>query len=160
MPPGRPSKSDTEKKARGTFRPSRATGVEVTPEIKVRKRGGRKRKTALPIHKLEDDAKKMYDEAVRILEAYKTISDIDYHHISMMAYEFDVYIKHISMPMIEINPNTGLSQIHASVRIRNMALDKCFMIAKELQLTNYMRSRIRTKEESKDHDPLAEFVIS
>lgn len=158
MPAGRPPKSDKEKKAKGTYRPSRSTGQEVKPEVKAKSKGGRRRKSAIAIHQLSEDARKMYDHAVQILQTYKIISDYDYHLVTVMCNEFDTYIKLKDMPEIEYNTETGLSIVHASIRIKKIALDNFMKIAVQLNLTTAMRIRLKTKDEGKDHDPLAGFI--
>lgn len=155
---GRPPKSDDEKKRKGTYRPSRATGNSVDPAKVAPKKKGRRKKSDIPISSLCDDAVKMYDHAVQILAGYKILTEFDYHLITVMANEYHTYISMKDHAPIEYNAETGLSIVHASVRIKKIALDNFMKIAQQLNLTTAMRIRIKLHEEAKDHDPLAGFI--
>lgn len=153
----RPALSDTEKKIKGTYRPSRSTGKSVDPQTQSPPKRGRKKKLTTR-ENLCEDAIKLYDHAVQILTGYKLITDLDYHLITIMAKEYDTYIQMKDLPPIEYNPETGLSMVHASMRVKKIALDNFMKIAQQLNLTTAMRIKIKIKEESKEDDPLMKFL--
>lgn len=156
MPAGRPPKSDKEKQLKGTYRPSRSTGKAVHPAPK-----STKAKTSAPIKQpdnLSKEARAMFDCAVNIMRTYETYTDYDEHLITIMCSEYDTYISLQDQPKIEYNENTGLTSVHASVRIRKMALDNFMKIANALSLTATMRMRIRIPDDGKDPlDKTAQF---
>lgn len=156
MPAGRIPLPDEEKKRKGTYKPSRATGKEVgvvgVPSIK-RKPGRPKKRVSGA--QLSEEARKMYDQGVQIMSEFKILSEYDFHMIGIMCNEYDTYISLQNMPKIEYNSETGMSMVHASVRIRKIALDNFMKIATALSLTAVMRMRIRVKEdEGGEDDPM------
>ena len=160
MPAGRPAISDEEKKRKGTFKPSRATGKEVgaVGVSDVKRPRGRPKKVVSGAQ-LSEEARKMYDQGVQIMSEFKILSEYDYHMIAIMCNEYDTYISLKDEKKIEINPETGMSMVHASVRIRKIALDNFMKIATALSLTAVMRMRIRVKEEEGERDdPMKGFV--
>lgn len=153
MPAGRIPLPDEEKKRKGTFKPSRSTGKEVgsVGVVKVKRKRGRPKKVVSGAN-LSEEARKMYDQGVQIMQEFKILSEYDYHMIAIMCNEYDTYIALKDMPKIEYNSETGMSMVHASVRVRKIALDNFMKIATALSLTAVMRMRIRVKEDDGDGD--------
>lgn len=153
MPAGRPPKSDEEKKRRGTFKPSRSFGDEITPTAApTKKKRGRPRKNPITNNTLSLEAMKMYDSSVQTMSTYKMLTDLDIHHITMMCKEYDTYIKYANVSEIEFNPDTGLSVVSAQYKVRKSSLDMVIKLAEKLGISAVMRTRLRIKESGDEVD--------
>jgi phage terminase small subunit len=157
MPAGRPPHPDEYKKIKGTYKPSRSTGKEVAFAPKIPKKRGRPKKHK-EVSGLSSVAQDMFTQSVAIMEQYKILTEWDINMITIMCNEYDTYISVKDMPTIEYNAETGMSTVHASVRVKKIALDNFMKIAQSLSLTAVMRMRIRIKDDQEDEDPMAKIL--
>ena len=155
MPAGRPPKSDAEKKRKNTFRPSRSTGDEIAPP-RDPKAKGRKPNIQKPPNTATTEGQRLFSSIVQLMTVYKTITEADYHSITILVSEYDRYLTHRDFPPVEINADTGLSVVSAYHKIAKDSLANFLKFATALNITPAMRARIRIIDDKpEDTDPIA-----
>jgi phage terminase small subunit len=159
MPAGRPSKTDADKKARGTFKPSRSTGEGIDfNKISTKKKGRPTKVSEYGGKTLGKDAKKMYNDVVHIMQRNGTYTEYANHLILVMCCEYDTYINLVCENPIE-HTESGMSAVHASIRVRKIALDNFTKMANALSITPTMLARLRVgKEDNEEGDPMVKFL--
>jgi phage terminase small subunit len=152
MPAGRPPKTDSEKRAKGTYKPSRSTGEAKVYKVVDKKKIGRPRKVKSFDGVVSDEARKLYNNVLFYMQENNLENEMDTHLVALAISEYDTYIQMKNEKKIEYN-DSGLSVVHASVKIRNAAIANFLKIFNALGLTPLLRERRRVKEDQSD-DPM------
>lgn len=147
---GRPRLSDEEKKAKGTYKPSRGSGDEVA-EVAMVLTAGR------PTIELNNsEAIELWETVTTHMIGYKIMAEIDVTMISMMCVEYDTYLDCLSKPIVDVAAD-GTFKPSAYYQIRAKSLTNIMKIAGDLGLTPLLRMKIRTPKEKKSTDPAQKF---
>lgn len=147
---GRPRKSDEEKKARGTYKPSRGSGNEST-DIMIIDAGE-------PIFDISAQAKELWDAVVKCMQAYGTLTDVDIPIISMLAVEYDTYIKTIGYSDIELGAD-NCTKPSGYRKVRTEAMSNIVKLYTQLGVGAVVRHKIRAADgKPKEKDPMDDFM--
>ena len=148
---GRPPKTDTEKKMRGTYKPSRSTGDEVR-EVAIIEAGE-------PMVPLSPAAYQLWIDITHMLISYNRLAHVDIFQISILCQQYDVYLGTIDQGVIDVCED-GTTKPSGWYKVQKSAIDTILRLGTYLGVSPILRHRLRPSDDAKGkaEDPMGNFL--